>query len=335
AHSRRHQRVRPHRPQRPPRGQAGGEHRHRFRGRQRPDGHQDPRAPAALRLGARQVPRHRRSARELADGGWRRDPRVRRKGPVGPAVARPGSRHRHRVHGALHRPCERGQAPGGRGEEGDHLRAGQGRRHHHRPRRQPGQVRRGQPPRGQQRQLHHQLPGARGQGAARQLRHRARPDDDHPRLHQRPEHPGPAAQGPAPRPRRRPVDDPHDHGRRQGDEPGDSRGEGKDRRHGRARAHARRVGGGPDLRAGPHRHRRRGERRPPGRRRGAAQGHPGVRGAGAGVHRLHRQPGLLHRRRRVHQRGRRAGEGGRLVRQRVGLQLPLCGPCPLHGRKAV
>ena len=51
--------------------------------------------------------------------------------------------------------------------------------------------------------LHHQLPGAGRQGAARQLRHRARPDDHDPRLHQRPEHPRPPAQGPAPRARRR------------------------------------------------------------------------------------------------------------------------------------
>jgi hypothetical protein len=36
-----------------------------------------------------------------------------------------------------------------------------------------------------------------------------------------------------------------------------------------------------------------------------------------------------------HQRGRRAGEGGRLVRQRVGVLEPLRGPGPLHGRAAV
>ena len=45
---------------------------------------------------------------------------------------------------------------------------------------------------------------------------RARADDHRPRLHQRPEHPGPAPQGPAPGPRRRHVHHPHHHGRRQG-----------------------------------------------------------------------------------------------------------------------
>ena len=57
------------------------------------------------------------------------------------------------------------------------------------------------------------------------VRHRARPHDDGPRLHERPAHPGPAARGPAPRPRRRAVDDPDEHRRRQGDRP----------RHARAR----------------------------------------------------------------------------------------------------
>jgi glyceraldehyde 3-phosphate dehydrogenase len=35
----------------------------------------------------------------------------------------------------------------------------------------------------QQRQLHHQLPGARGQGAERQMGHQARPDDHRARRH--------------------------------------------------------------------------------------------------------------------------------------------------------
>ena len=53
-----------------------------------------------------------------------------------------------------------------------------------------------------QRQLHDQLLRAAGQGAARLVRHRARHDDDDPRLHGGPEAAGPAAQGPAPRARR-------------------------------------------------------------------------------------------------------------------------------------
>ena len=81
-----------------------------------------------------------------------------------------------------------------------------------------------------QRLLHHQLPRADGQGPARDLRHRARPDDDHPRVHQRPGHPRLPAQGPAPRPGGRAEHDP-DHDRRgQGDRPGHARAEGQARR---------------------------------------------------------------------------------------------------------
>ena len=71
-------------------------------------------------------------------------------------------------------------------------------------------------PHHQQRQLHHQLPGARGQGRPRRLGHQARPDEHHPLLHQRPAHPGRGPQGPAPRPRRRPEHHPDHDRRRQG-----------------------------------------------------------------------------------------------------------------------
>ena len=48
-----------------------------------------------------------------------------------------------------------------------------------------------------QRLLHDELPGAGGQGAARDGRDRARPDDHDPRLHRRSAAPGHAPQGPA------------------------------------------------------------------------------------------------------------------------------------------
>ena len=89
----------------------------------------------------------------------------------------------------------------------------------------------GQAPHHLERLLHHQLPGPGRQGRQRQLRHQARADDDDPRLHQRPEHPGPAAQGPAPRPRRRPEHDPDHHRRGQGRRPGHPGAEGQVRRH--------------------------------------------------------------------------------------------------------
>ena len=76
---------------------------------------------------------------------------------------------------------------------------------------------------------------------SRQLRLRARLDGDDPQLHERPEHPRPAAQGPASRARRGDVDHSDDDRRREGDVARDSRGEGQDRRHRDPRADARRV----------------------------------------------------------------------------------------------
>ena len=58
----------------------------------------------------------------------------------------------------------------------------------------------GQAPRHLQRELHHQLPGAGGQGDPRPLRLRQRLHDHGALLHQRPADPRPAPQGPAPRP---------------------------------------------------------------------------------------------------------------------------------------
>ena len=81
------------------------------------------------------------------------------------------------------------------------------------------------------------------------LRHQARPDDHHPRLHQRPAHPRSAARGPAPRPRRGAVDDPDDHRRRARRRRGAARAEGQARRHGRPRADGERVGRRSDRRA--------------------------------------------------------------------------------------
>ena len=89
-----------------------------------------------------------------------------------------------------------------------HLRAREGRRPHDLLRRQPHRLRSRQARRHLERVVHHQLPGAGRQGAARDLRHQARPDDHDPLLHQRPAHPRPAAQGPAPRARRGALDDP-------------------------------------------------------------------------------------------------------------------------------
>ena len=120
-----------------------------------------------------------------------------------------------------------------------------------------------------QRVLHHQLSGAGGQGGQRQLGHRQGHDDHDPFLHQRPAHPGPAAQGPAPGPRRCPEHHPHHHRRGQGRLPGDPRAEGQVRRHVAARAHAHRLHRRLRLRAGEAGHHRRAARRVPGRGRRA------------------------------------------------------------------
>ena len=76
-----------------------------------------------------------------------------------------------------------------------------------------------EPPHHLQRLLHDQLPRAGREGAARDVRHRARADDHDPRLHRRPEPAGHAAQGPAPGARRRDQPDPGQHRRGQGRRP--------------------------------------------------------------------------------------------------------------------
>ncbi len=105
-------------------------------------------------------------------------------------------------------------APDSRREEGDLERSGEGRRRSHlRARRERRQADQGDEVH-LQRKLHDKLPGAGRQGAARQVRHRQRFDDDGPRLHERPERAGPAAQGPVSRPRRRAQHHPQHHRRR-------------------------------------------------------------------------------------------------------------------------
>ena len=101
-----------------------------------------------------------------------------------------------------------------------------------------------EPPRHLQRLLHHQLSGPGGQGRQRQVQDRARPDDHHPRLHQRPEDPGPAPQRPAPGPRRGDEHHPDHHRRRQGRRAGHPRAEGQVRRLRPARADLHRLGRG-------------------------------------------------------------------------------------------
>ena len=92
------------------------------------------------------------------------------------------------------------------------------------------------------RQLHHQLLRADGQGARRRVRHRAGPDDHHPRLHRRPDARRRAAQGPATGPRRGDQHHPDEHGCRPVNVARPRGHEGQARRHVDAGARVDRLG---------------------------------------------------------------------------------------------
>ena len=188
-------------------GLRGGRHQRHHR-------HQDAGLSAEVRqhpspLSRRGRPRrpehHRRRQEDQGDGD---------QGPGHAALeglgrGRGAGEHRH-----LHRPRRRRQVrlrqpPRRRRPEGRPQRPGQGRA---RPDLRAGRERRPAQARAQvhlQRQLHDQLPGPGGQGAAREVRHRQGPDDHDPLLHQRPAGAGHAAQGPLPHPGGRPEHHPH------------------------------------------------------------------------------------------------------------------------------
>ena len=160
-------------------------------------------APAQVRLGLRPVPGRGRGRRRRAHRRRPRGQGARRARPGRAAVGRPRRRRRDRVDRLLHQARRRRQAP---------RRAAP--RRSSSPRRPPSRTSTVvlgvnfddvyDP------DNHHVISNAScttnclapvGQGAARDRRHRARPDDDDPRLHGRPAPAGRAAQGPAPRPR--------------------------------------------------------------------------------------------------------------------------------------
>ena len=217
-----HQRLRPYRPQLLP-GAGRPGRRRRDRRRQRPDRQRHPGAPAQVRQHPRPVPGRREGDGRRDPGGRQQDHRPRGTRSRQAALGRPRRRHRHRVHRILHRRRQGPRAHRGWREEGHHLRARQGRGRHDRHGRQRRRLRPGQALDHQQRLVHHELPRADGQGHPRHLRHRERPDDDDPRLHQRPGHPRLPAQGPAPSPRRRPQHDPDEHRRCEGHRSGPCR----------------------------------------------------------------------------------------------------------------
>ena len=191
-------------------------------------------------------------------------PRHRRARPREPAARRQRRRDRAGMHRLLHRPRGRREASRcGRQERAD-LGAGEGCRPDRRLRRQRRQAD-GRAQDRLERVLHDQLPRAGRQGAERRDRHRARPDDDDPRLHQRPEDPRPDPPRPSPGPCRGHVDDPDDHGRCPRRRRGPSGAEGQARRLGRSRAGARWKPDRPDLHAETRHDGRRSEQCPQGR----------------------------------------------------------------------
>ena len=211
----------------------------------------------------------------------RRD-RRRRPGDPGPAGRRPGAaplegprrRHRHRVDRPLHRRRQGPGAPRRRREEGPHQRPREEGGRDDRPRRQRRRLRPGEAPHRQQRQLHHQLPGACGQGRPRRLDHQARPDEHDPLVHQRPADPRRRPQGSSARPRGRPEHHPDDDRRREGPGPRDPGPQGQVRRLQPPRPDPDRLGRRLHGRAGEGRLGRGAQRGLPRRGRRPDEGHP-------------------------------------------------------------
>jgi hypothetical protein len=184
----------------------------------------------------------------------RRHDRRRHRPDQGHGRARPGQaaaqgagrRHRVRMHRHLHRQGQGRRPPRRRRQARADLGPGRRRRPDGRLRRQPRQADEGTHRR-LERLLHHQLPGAGGQGAARSHRHRARHHDDDPLLHRRPADAGHDAQGSLSRPRGGAVDDPDLDRRGQGRRPRAAGTQGQARRRLDPRADAERLGRRPQV----------------------------------------------------------------------------------------
>ncbi len=168
---------------------------------------------------------------------------VRAEGSGAAAVEGCRRRHRVRIDRQVHQARRCREAPGRGRAQGHHHRAGDRTRRDGRARRQRRRLRRVEASHHFERVVHHQLPRAAREGAARIVRHQEGVDDHRSRLHQRSEPARSAAQGSAARPRRGDVDHSDDDRRGEGGRRSDAGAEGQDRRHLDARADAERVGG--------------------------------------------------------------------------------------------
>ena len=148
----------------------------RLRRGQRPHRHEDPGAPAQVRLGARPLLRGRRGRRRTPSW-WTATP-MRVLSEKDPAKLPWKDLGVDVVLESTGRFTDRDAAPRcispAARKQGDHLRAGQEGGHHHRLRGEPPGLRPGQAPHHLQRELHHQLPGAGGEGDPRPVRVRER-----------------------------------------------------------------------------------------------------------------------------------------------------------------
>ena len=269
------------------------------------------------------LPQDIRADQERHQGRLRRAARALRARPEGAALGRARRRPRHRVDGHLHLPREGGHPPRRRRPARARLGPQRRRRRHLRLRRQPPGLRPQGAPGHLGRQLHHQLLRADGQGARRRLRHRAGPDDDGARLHRRPDARRRAAQGSPPGPRRGDQHRADQHRRRPLDQPRARGDEGPPRRLLAPRAGADRLDHRLQRDPRDRGHRRRHQRSVrQGRQVRPAQGHRPLHRGPDRVERHRHRPALVHLRLQADDEHGQAGQGVRLVRQRVGLLEP-------------
>ena len=236
--------------------------RRRLRGgrRQRSRRRRHDGAPAQVRLRARAAGQGRQPGRRVDHDRRPRDQVPGRARSGEPALGRPRSGRRHRVDGPVHQARGRREAPGGRRQEGGHLRPGHRPRRDDRARGQRGRLRARVAPPDLERVLHHELRGPAREDPPRRVHDRAGLHDHDPRVHERPADPRPAARGPAAGPGGGDQPDSDLDRRRQGDRPGHARPQGEGGRHFDSGSRPDRVDHRPRLPPEPRDQRRGGQR---------------------------------------------------------------------------